>query len=85
MESLYEGIQSSKLEQWEFQASIHGIDVTGNTSTNSTPTQTQSEPGMPLFGDPESYQSLSNEEREVATQKMLFKHRVWAGESFKKG
>jgi len=36
---------------------------------------------VPLFGDPEDYESMSQEKREELTQKMMGKHKAWAGKS----
>ncbi len=73
-----------KMDEWEFQAQIHGIDL-GKSPSNSSNTQLQSDPRIPLFGDPETYQSLSNEDKEVETKKMMSRHRAWAGQSFMEG
>lgn len=88
MIALYKGIQENKLKEWKFHAGVHGIDIDGKNTTSSTSTSStpvQSDPNVPLFGDPESYQSLSDEEREAQTQKMLSKHKSWYNKSFMKG
>jgi hypothetical protein len=35
-----------------------------------------------MFRDPKDYESLSQEEREEMTEKMMGKHKLWAGTAF---
>lgn len=82
MEALFEGIQREKLIEWEFHAAIHGVDIGGNEGT--APVK-DADPAVPLFSDPEDYQSMSLEAKEEATKKMKSKHQRWSGQSFLKG
>jgi len=83
MEALFEGLQENKKIDWEFYAAINGIDL-GKEQRKSAPSAA-SDPVVPLFLDPESYQSMSLEEREAMTTKMKKIHKRWAGQSFLKG
>jgi len=74
--ALFENIQKCKMHEMTFQAGIHGVDLQG-AKTQSKPS-TNAESVVPLFGDPEDYEELSNEEREDLTKTMLSKHRNWA-------
>ena len=61
-----------------FLAAIHGINLDDTQSDSSRETEKNVEKAVPLFGDPDSYNHLSQEEREELTQKMMGKHKVWA-------
>jgi len=65
--------------QNQFLAAIHGIDIAAPATKHSSPrpgqaphSQKKSTTNGPmLFGDPEQYSHLSDEERKALTQKML--------------
>lgn len=77
MLGLYEFKLKEDDENLRFQAAIHGAKL------KEAP-QEASKTGdgvVPLFGDPEDYDSMPQEEREELTKKMMGKHKVWAGKS----
>jgi hypothetical protein len=74
---LYEYKLKEDEENIRFQAAIHGAKL------KDTPQKvSKTEDGaVPLFGDPKDYESMSREKREELTQRMMGKHKVWAGQS----
>lgn len=63
-----------------FQAAIHGAKLkeTGRVISSKD----NLDKAVPMFGDPKDYESLSQEEREEMTKKMMGKHKIWAGTAF---
>ena len=76
---LYEYKLKEDEEDIRFQAAIHGAKLKefGQTSPKNNLNK-----AVPMFGDPKDYESLSQEEREEMTQKMMGKHKIWAGTAF---
>lgn len=76
--AMYKSIVEEQNEDIRFQAALRGVTLKdGGNESPSNSKQTKSEPVVPLFGDPDSYNHLSDEERNVLTQKMMAKHRNW--------
>lgn len=74
------------MDEWKFQASIHGVDVSKDGGNKPAPTiESNRDDTLPMFGDPEAYQSMSLEEREAETKKMMKKHQVWSNDPYSKG
>ena len=75
------GLYEFKLKEDEdnlrFQAAIHGATLKGAPQKVAK----TGDEAVPLFGDPKDYDSMSQEKREELTQKMMGKHKVWAGKS----
>ncbi len=63
----------------QFQAALHGVKLRG---VGQPSTKDNLEKAVPMFGDPKDYDSLSQEEREELTEKMMGKHKIWAGTAF---
>ena len=79
--ALYDEIQKAKDIEFRFQASIHGAEIKDDVTK---PTQSDSnKPVIPLFGNPEAYENMTDQEREEETSKMLNKHRSWSGNKLK--
>lgn len=78
---LYDAYQSKLSREYEFQAALHGVSFKGGSKSKKKDVQSDN-PNIPLFGDPEQYATLSAEERENLTQKMLNKHKAWAENPF---
>jgi len=79
--ALYDEIQKAKEVEFRFQATIHGVEVDG---VKSQTTQSDSkDPIVPLFGNPEAYTNMTDQEREDLTSKMLNKHKSWSGNKLK--
>jgi hypothetical protein len=68
-------------EYLRFQASIHGVKL-GGSERAPTASDDNLEKIVPLFGDPKDYESMSQEEREELTRKMMGKHKQWASSAF---
>jgi hypothetical protein len=78
---LYEYKLKEDEEHLRFQAAIHGAKL---KEAGRAPTSSKDNLGkaVPMFGDPKDYESLSQEEREEMTEKMMGKHKIWAGTAF---
>ena len=50
-----------------------------NTPNTQQASQKQSANKVPLFGGPEDYAHLSTDEKKELTNKMMAKHKAWAG------
>ena len=80
--ALYDEIQKAKEVEFRFQASIHGAEI--KDDVNKPQIQSDSnKPVVPLFGNPEAYENLSDQEREDLTSNMLKQHRSWSGNKLK--
>jgi hypothetical protein len=79
MVGLYEHKLKEDEEHLRFQAAIHGAKL---KETGRPTTKNNLGKAVPMFGDPKDYESLSQEEREEMTDKMMGKHKIWAGTAF---
>lgn len=73
---MYEELQSIERDNLIIQARLHGIEIKTDQKNQASQAHVNSE--VPLFGDPSEYKSMSEEDREQLTQKMLQKHKVFA-------
>lgn len=78
---LFSEIQKAKEFEYRFQASIHGVEIKDDVTTK--PQSDSKEPAIPLFGNPEAYENMSEQEREVLTSTMMNKHQSWSGNKLK--
>ena len=60
-----------------FQAALHGAQLKDEPQKASK----AGDEVVPLFGDPKEYELMPQEKREELTQKMMGKHKAWAGKS----
>ena len=67
---MFNYIIEEKNEEIIFQAALRGIKL-------KDPKAPQKDEVVPMFGDPDSYDELSDEEREELTQDMMGKHKTW--------
>ena len=74
---LYDAYQTKIVRDREFLAAIHGVTLEKSSSASSKDQQSATSK-VPLFGDPEDYKDLSEQEKEELTQKMIGQHKVWA-------
>ena len=74
---LYEYKLKEDEEHLRFQAAIHGAKLKETGRAFSSEDNLNAT--VPMFGDPKEYESLSQEEREEMTKKMMGKHKLWAG------
>lgn len=72
VKTLFININKVKTQEYEYLALLHGADIKGKGQ------ESQSSDGMPLFGDPSSYENMSDEEKEALTQKMMVNYKSWA-------
>lgn len=82
---LFEYYVKKENENYKFHAAIQGIDLekeANKASTGSKPqsranTKTPNNNALPMFGAPEDYTYLSEEEKKELTAKMMGSHRSW--------
>ncbi len=70
-------------------AALQGIDLDKEQSKaknrSSKPAQSSlRDNAIPLFGNPEDYKSMTDEERKEMTMKMMGKHRSWVNKGLPK-
>jgi len=65
-------------DESRFKAALQGVDLdkVGKTQSRVTPTQSSSN-ALPLFGSPDEYTHLSEEEKSEMTKKMMGQHKSW--------
>lgn len=82
---LYEEIQQLKYKELKIQAALHGAKIKGPTTVNSViaPTADNVSQDVPLFQDPSAYDHLSDEEKDILTDKMMAKHEMWSSGKLK--
>lgn len=83
---LYEHYVKHEVERRKFEGLLHGIDLDDKSpapkSSAATPTTTTApESSEFVFGRPDQYKSMSTEEREERTQKMMAFFKNWAGKT----
>lgn len=75
---LYEELQKIKEDEFRAQAKMHGAEFKDeDDGSSSSDSNKHVDPEVPLFGDPEEYAHMSNDERESLTQKMMGKHKTF--------
>lgn len=75
MYALFENIQKSKLYEYKFQASLHGVEL---KDTNNHVDKSENVGTVPFFSDPKDFDHLSKSEKEEMTAKMISKHKSWS-------
>ena len=83
IEFMYESCVKDKLQDYKIIGSLHGVDISGEGK--SVPSN-QLPPGVDkaehfVFGAPEDYEHLSEQERDDLTKKMMSHHEIFAGGS----
>ena len=79
MELLYEFAIKREVERREFEAAIHGAEMKKTVrkeTTTSAPVKKSN--NIFMFGDPEEYKDMSEEEKKELTRKMMGMHKHWA-------
>lgn len=66
-------------EELKFHASINGVTLSDTPKEKEEAVNT-SDAKVPLFGDPEAYTNLSEEEKQSITEKMKNKHQTWTSD-----
>lgn len=77
---MFANIQKVKHREFLLTAQMHGLKIKDVDLDNNNESE-----NVPLFGDPEEYKNLSDEEKENMTAKMMSKHKSWSGEKLSKG
>jgi hypothetical protein len=86
VETLYKEIQEIKHRDYVIQASFHGvqIDDSKSSSTGTTHRKAVEDPKVPIFRDPEEYKTMSEEDRNAETERMMGLHKRWSGDAINK-
>lgn len=82
--TLYTCAMKRKGDDYRFQALLHGVNLDDSSSSSSSSKKPQQQPqnqSLPIFGDPEDYSHLSQEEKDKLTQNMMRQHQSWANNS----
>ena len=82
LEGLYLLIQKAKLREYEIQASLHGVQFKHKLSDSQG--VAEADPKVPMFQDPEEYKTMSKEDREKETKRMMGLHKRWSGDALHK-
>jgi hypothetical protein len=68
-------------EELKFFAALQGVDLDKDGTEDEAPViKTEVEAKVPLFGDPETYKDLSEDEKQSMTEKMKHKHTNWSSD-----
>jgi len=82
MIGLFDHTQKREAQNLKFQLKLHGFEIasekTAGGVTNQAPSKNSNQL---LFGDPEEYKKMPQEEREALTKKMLGTYKKWVGQS----
>ena len=82
MYGMYETSIERQNEDITIIAKIHGIDMDKEGHRKEEATTFQKQPKgqeLPIFGDPDQYKDMSQEEKKKKTQEMMFSHKAWQG------
>lgn len=76
---LYKNLTEREYQRFKIQAALHGAKL-DEKKLPATPEQ-KSEPSNFVFGEPESYEHMTDEARQKLTEKMMGTHQVWKGQT----
>ena len=68
---MFEYAQKKEMDAYRFQAALQGVDFDKGVKKPDIKSDM-------LFGSPEDYEGMSEEEKQAATDKMLVKFKGWA-------
>jgi hypothetical protein len=81
---LYNDMQAREVERMKFQARLMGLDIKDEPTVSSGKPITG--PDRLIFGGPDMYAGMSQEEKEVLTKEMKAHYKNWSSTSvLKKG
>ncbi len=86
IQSMFQFAVEQKYEKYKFFAALSGIDLdkqNKNKSNVDKLDEQQKKQALPLFRDPKEYESMSQEELNELTNKMMYQHKNWAKKSNK--
>lgn len=83
MQALYAMGSQRRVDEFKLNARMHGATFDDDDTPSQTPAAAEAK--IPLFGDPDAYEGVSESERNEMTQKMLQKHKSWAASDFVEG
>lgn len=76
--ALFDELQGIEYDKFKLDGRLHGVefkdDKSGN-SKNSNFSDAHVDPEVPLFKDPSDYDSMTEDEKNSMTQKMMGKHK----------
>lgn len=86
---MFSNIQKIKYDDFKLKALLVGVDLDKEGRKNSPRKTIQETPDnleqdIPIFGDPEKYKKLPEEEKQKITDQMMNKHKSWAGTVLRK-
>ena len=74
--TLYKNMKKIEYDKFKLMASLHGVTL--NDSPQSGNSKFTKDPEVPLFGNPDDYANLSEEQKNSLTEKMMNKHKFWS-------
>lgn len=79
IETLFENAMRIKNQEYKIIGAFHGISFDDEKAVSSAELpEGVSDPRKFVFGDPNSYEKLGQEEREKLTQEMMGNHKQWS-------
>ena len=75
--SLYEQAMDRETERRKFEAIIHGVEMK-DAPSSPPPSAKKSPTNSFMFGEPDDYKHLSQEEKKELTKKMMGAHKFFA-------
>lgn len=74
---LYSQLVKLQNQEVEFNAALHGADISGSKEPTAGESKTPQKQSLPVFGDPSEYENLSDAEKEQRTSEMMTSHKEW--------
>jgi len=76
---MFEHSEKRLADMIKFEAKVHGAEIKEDAASSPQP-----KPDKPrnafLFGDPDAYKDMPQEEREKLTNQMMNRHQIWVQE-----
>lgn len=76
---LYKNLTDREYQRFKIQAALHGAKL--DEEKLPTNSELKSKPSSFAFGEPESYEHMTEEQKQKLTDKMMGAHQVWKGQS----
>lgn len=77
IETLFDIYSSQKSDEYEIIGAFHGISTKDSVPKSQLPEGVNDAKKF-VFGDPESYKNMSEDERQKLTEEMMGNHKEWS-------
>lgn len=78
---LYKNLTDREYQRFKIQAALHGEELDENEDKLFEEPKRKPKPSSFAFGEPESYEHMTEEQKQKLTDKMMGAHQVWKGQS----